>query len=107
MGDIHCDLSTLLDNNTKHLNNTLNFFGYSQLMKDATRATNTTSTKIDYFMTNRSEIASSGGVRPCGLSDHDALFFIRNTRAPNLKALPKLITVRKHKRFIISQRFSV
>ena len=42
MGDINCDLNTPLDNNTKHLNNTLNSFGYSQLIKDATRTTKTT-----------------------------------------------------------------
>ena len=29
MGDINCDVNTPLDNNTKHLNNTLNSFGYS------------------------------------------------------------------------------
>ena len=44
-------------------------------------------------------IISSSGVRPCGISDHDALFLIRNTRAPKLKAPPKVITVRKYKRF--------
>ena len=33
------------------------------------------------------------------ISDHDALFLIRNTRAPKLKGPPKVITVRKYKRF--------
>ena len=98
MGDINCDLNTPLDNNTKHLNNILSSFGYSQLIKDATRTTKTTSNIIDHIITNRPDIISSSGVRPCGISDHDALFLIRNTRAPKLKAPPKVITVRKYKR---------
>ena len=59
----------------------------------------TTRTIIDHVITNRPDIISSSGVRPCGISDHDALFFIRNTRAPKLKAPPKVIIVRKYKRF--------
>ena len=97
MGDINCDLNTPMD--TKHLNNTLNSFGYSQLIKDATKTTKTPSTIIYHIITDRPDIISSGGVRPCGISDHDALFLIRNTRAPKLKAPPKVITVRKYKRF--------
>ena len=80
MGDINCDLNTPLDNNTKHLNIILNSFGYSQLIKDATRTTKTTSTIIDHIITNGPDIISSSGVRPCSICDHDALF---------LKAPPK------------------
>ena len=103
MGDINCDLNTPLNNNTKHLNNILNSFGYSQLINDATKTTKTTFTIIDQIITNRPDIISSSGVRPCGISDHDALFLIRNIRASKLKALPKVITVRKYK----DGRFSV
>ena len=95
MADINCDLNTPLDNNTKLLNNILNCFGYSQLIKGATRTTKTTSTIIDHIITNRPDSI----VRPCGISDHDALILIRNARAPKLKAPPKVITVRKYKRF--------
>ena len=101
MSDIKCDLNTPLDNNTKHLNNILNSFGYSQLIKDATRTTKTTSTIIDHIITNRPDDISSSGARPCGISDHDALFLLRNTRVPKLKVPPKAITVRKYKRFNI------
>ena len=99
MGDINCNLNTPLHNNTKHLNNILNSFGNSQLIKDATRTTKTTSTIIDHIITNRPDIISYSGVKPCGISDHDALYLIRNTRTPKLKAPPKVITVRKYKRF--------
>ena len=98
MGDINCDLNTLLDMNTKHLNNILNSFGCSQLINDATRTTKTTGTIIDHIISNRLDIIYSSGVRPCGISDHDSLFLIRNTRAPKLKAPPKVITARKYKR---------
>ena len=56
-------------------------------------------TIIGHIITNMLDVISSSGVRPCGISDHDALFFIRNTRAPKLKAPPKVVTVRKYKRF--------
>ena len=39
MGDINCDFGTPSDNDTGHLRNILNSFGYSQLIKDPTRTT--------------------------------------------------------------------
>ena len=101
MGDINCDLNTPSDNDTKHLRNILNSFGYSQLIKDPTRTTKKTSTIIDHIITNRPAVVSSCGVRPCGISDHDALFLIRNARAPKLKVPPKIISVRNYKRFYL------
>ena len=101
IGDTNCDFDTPLDNDTRHLRNILNSFGYTQLIKDATRTTRSTSTVIDHIITNRPDIVSSCGVRPCGISDHDALFLIRNARAPKLKVPPKVIDVRNYKRFNI------
>ena len=60
--------------------------------------TRTTKTIIDHIIINWPDIVSSSGVRPCGISDHDALFLIRNAREPKLKAAPKVITVRKYER---------
>ena len=99
MGDMNCDFDTSSDNDTRHLRNILNFFGYNQLIKDPTRTTKKTSTIIDHLITNRSYVVPSCGVRPCGISVHDALFLIRNARAPKLKVPPKIINVRNYKRF--------
>ena len=99
VGDINCDFDTPSDNDTRHLKNVLNSFGYSQVIKDATRTTRKTSTIIDHIITNRPDVVSSCGVRPCGISDHDALFLIRNARAPKLKVPPKTINVRNYKKF--------
>ena len=99
MGDINCDFNIPSDNDTRHLRNILNSFGYSQLIKDPTRTTRKTSTIIDHLITNRPDVVSSCGVRPCGISDHDALFLIRNARAPKLKVRLKIISVRNYKRF--------
>ena len=65
---------TLLYTIQKHLNNILTSFGYSQLIKDATRTTKTTSTIMDHIVTNRPDIVSSSGVRPGCISDHDSPF---------------------------------
>ena len=100
LGDTNCDFDTPA-NNTKHLNNILNSFGYSQLRKNPTRTTSTTSTIIDHLMTNRPEIISGSGVVPYGISDHDALYLIRNIRALKLKAPPKVSNVRNYKLFNI------
>ena len=99
MGDINCDFDTPSDNDTRHLENGLNSFDYSQLIKDPTRTTRKTSTIIDHIITNRPDAVSSCGVRPCGISVHDALFLIRNARAPKLKVPPKIVNVRNYKRF--------
>ena len=103
IGDINCDFDTPLDNNTRHLSCILNSFGYNQLIKEPTRITSTTSTITDHFMTNRPDVVSSGGVKPCGISDHDVLYLIRNARAPKLKVLPKTINIRNYKRFNIQE----
>ena len=100
LGDTNCDFDTPA-NNTKHLSNILISFGYSQLIKNPTRTTSTTSTIIDHIMTNRPEIISGRGVVPCGISDHDALYLIRNIRAPKLKVPPKVLNVRNYKLFNI------
>ena len=101
LGDTNCGFDTPSVNNTKHLNNILNSFGYSQLIKKPTRTTSTTSTIIDHIMTNRPEIISGSGVVPCGIRDHDALYLIRNIRAPKLKTPPKVLNVRNYKLFKI------
>ena len=74
MGDINCDLNIPLDHNTTHSNNFLNSSVYSQLIKSATRTNETTSTLMDHIITDRPDVISSSAVRPCGISDHDALF---------------------------------
>ena len=103
IGDINCDIDTPLDNNTRHLSCILNSFGYNQLIKEPTRTTSTTSTIIDHIMTNRPDVVSSSGVKPCGISDHDVLYLIRNARAPKLKIPPKTINIRNYKRFNIQE----
>ena len=54
-------------------------------------------------MTNRPDVVSSSDVKPCGISDHDVSYLIRNTRAPKLKILPKTINIRNYKRFNIQE----
>ena len=53
MGDINCHFDTPSDNDTRHLKNVLNSFGYGQLIIDPTRTTRKTSTIIDHLITNR------------------------------------------------------
>ena len=54
--------------------------GFSHIIKEATRATADTKTSIDHIFTNKPEFVRINGVIHCGISDHDAIYIIRNTR---------------------------
>ena len=49
--------------------------------------------------TVRRDVVSSCGVRPCSISYRDALFLIRNARAPKLEVPSKIVDVRNYSRF--------
>ena len=81
----------------KSLQQLMNAFNLTQLIKDPTRVTETSSTCIDLFLTNRNEIALSAGVVPFGASDHDIIYLQRKLHREKPKA--RFITVRLFKNF--------
>ena len=53
IGDLNCNMSaSIADNNTKHLLELSESYQYTQLIKESTRVTNSSSTLIDLFLTN-------------------------------------------------------
>ena len=86
-------------NDTSHLLKIINTFNLKQVISDYTRITATTKTCIDHFITNRPVCVLDSGVLPCGISDHDAFFMVKNMRAPKLKLPPQSLSVRNYKKF--------
>ena len=62
------------------------------------RVTATTKTCIDHIITNRPVCVLDSGVLPCGISDHDAVFMVKNMRAPKPKLPPQSLSVRNYKK---------
>ena len=87
------------ENHTKHIRNVYITFGYTQLVEHATGTTTKNGTLIDHLATTKPISVSHKGVIPCGISDHDAIFLVRSMRVPRIKKQPKIIKVRKFKKF--------
>ena len=77
IGDVNCDLLT---NNpscyTKKMNEVSESFQMKQVIKEATRITETSETLIDHIYTNFPEKISHSGVIHTGLSDHCYVYTI-------------------------------
>ena len=57
----------------------------TQLITEPTRTTDNTKTLIDHAVTNRPSQILDGGVTPCGISDHDIIYVLRNSRLAKIK----------------------
>ena len=74
--------------------------GFSHIIKEATRTTADTKTKIDHIFTNKLEFVRISGVIHSGKSDHDAVHMIRNMRVSKPHKLhPKILNVRNFRKF--------
>ena len=99
VGDTNCDYFDKSANDTSHLLKIINTFNLKQIISDYTRVTATTKTCIDHLITSRPVCVLDSGVLPCGISDHDAVFMVKNMRAPKLKLPPQSLSVRNYKKF--------
>ena len=84
-GDFNCDLLKPDQNNQKHIKRIYKTYGFKQFIDKPTRTTSESKTLIDHISSNKPECVSRSGVIPCGISDHDIVFLIRNMRIPKLK----------------------
>ena len=75
IGDTNSNFMDMTDNDTKHLLKPMASYNLQQLIKDYTRVTGTTKTYIDHILTNKLATVSQSGVFPCGVSDHDIVFY--------------------------------
>ena len=96
LGDTNCDMLDFTNNDTKNLMRLLTKFHLVELIKSPTRTTATPKPVIDHIITNRPASVSKSGVLSCGISDHGAVFMIKRTRLPKVKAPPKHLNVRNY-----------
>ena len=95
-----CDYLNQSNNDTKHMKKIAHKLGFSHIIKEATRTTADTKTNIDHIFTNKPEFVRISGVIHCGISDHDAVYMIRNMRACKPHKLPpKILNVRNFRKF--------
>ena len=95
MGDTNCDYLNQSKNDTKHIKKIAHKLGFSHIIKEVTRTTADTKSKIDHILTNKPEFVRISGVIHCGISDRDAVYMIRNMRVSKRHKLPpKILNVR-------------
>ena len=75
----------------------MNDLGYTQLIKEDTRITQTSSNLIDLIFTNSPHRVTQSGVLNLSLSDHYMIFCNRTCKLPRSK--PKVLNVRSFKNF--------
>ena len=97
MGDLNCNLLSGTASGTKHLVQIYNTYGLQQIIKEATRTTSDTQTLIDHIVTNKPDKVADGGVIPCGISDHDLIYIVRQAKLSNIKQKPKILSICIHK----------
>ena len=103
MGDTNCNTMDKSDNDTKNLSKIVDSFNLKHLITDSTRVTASTKTCIDHILTNTESKVIQSGVIPCGISDHDIVYMIKNMRIPKARNLPKVQTVRNYKKFDLNE----
>ena len=103
MGDVNANVnSKSLDNDAKHMKNIYDSNNLTQLITEPTRTTDNTQTLIDHAVTNRPSQILDSGVIPCGISDRDIIYVLRNSRLAKIKKEPRVVNVRNFKRFSAS-----
>ena len=90
--------ASIADNNNKHLLELSESYQYTQLTKESTRVTNSSSTLIDLFLTNEPNNFTSAGVIVQGISDHNLIYAIR--KPSSVKSKPITIKSRSSKLFL-------
>lgn len=95
LGDLNCDFLKPADN--KEMKLTLSEYGFTQIIKDATRVTKETKTLIDIIATNRPETIANSTVIQSSISDHDLIACMRKLN--HKKFSPKTIKCRNYKSY--------
>ena len=94
LGDFNYPIKTSTGRDFTKLMNDL---GYTQLIKEDTRVTQTSSNLIDLIFTNSPHRVTQSGMLNVSLSDHYMIFCNRTCKLPRSK--PKVLNVRSFKNF--------
>lgn len=95
LGDFNLDLCKRL--NCTKINNISKHSNLTQLIKDCTRITDTSSTLLDLIFVTNLEKCFSSGVHALGLSDHSLIYLVRKSKKVHTE--PRTITSRSFTKF--------
>ena len=95
MGDLN--INYLQQNNHRDIKTLISQWGFSQIIKKATRTTDTSSTLIDLLFTNRPNNVSKNDVIPITFRDHDLICCVRKLNWG--KHPPKEINCRDYRNY--------
>ena len=95
VGDFNLDISK--KNFLNKINSLASHSNMKQLIKDYTRITEFTKTKLDLAFVSKPDKVSSSGVHSLGLSDHSLIYLIRRNK--KIKTPPKIVKSRCFKHF--------
>jgi hypothetical protein len=95
VGDYNLDICKRI--NSSKVNNLAKHSNLCQLIKDYTRVTGKTKTKIDFIFVTNSDKVSDSGVHSLGLSDHSLTYIVRKNK--KVKPAPKTIKSCSFKNF--------
>ena len=84
---MNCNMLNRQDDNTRHIKRIFNTYEFKQMIKEATRTTSDTESLIDHIATNGPDRIASGGVIPCGISDHDVVYAVTTMRIPIVRGI--------------------
>ena len=68
----------------------------------STRTTDNNKTLVNHAVRNKPSQILDNGVISCGISDHDIIYVLRNSRLAKIKKEPKVVNTRNFKRFSAS-----
>ena len=107
-GDINIDMLRPSDHLTKRYQGILDMFGLTQIVERPTRATRTSKTLIDHFITNHPQKVTNTDIIPCSIeSDHDAIYACVNVRLPRFQPRYKFIRdIRNFNKDVFKEDFS-
>lgn len=95
MGDFNLNIDETC--NLKKINNLAKHSNLHQLIKDYTRITENSKSKLDLAFVSNTSSVSSSGVHHLGLSDHSLIYLVRKNK--KVKVPPKIIKYRSFKKF--------
>ena len=97
LGDLNCDVSKPNDAVSQILINFCTAFNLTQMVKQPTRITETSTTLIDVIMASNTDLVRDVKVLPCSISDHDTVYLEFDLKKD--RPAPVYITTRSFKNY--------
>ena len=99
LGDLNCNLLEPTLSTTKKLQDILELYQLTQLIKDPTRITKSTQSLLDVCITSTPEKVTYSGILHLGISDHSLIYAIRKLNSRPNNGSQGFVEIRNLKKF--------